>query len=250
MKEFDELWEVIKILRSPDGCPWDRKQTNHSLRYSLIEESYEAIDAIESDNLNALKEELGDLLLVVLMHILIQEESKGFGLKDVLISLKRKLVERHPHVFGDKKVSGVDEVLKNWEELKSKGVMIEPPPGLPSLLQIQKVQERAARLGFDWKDPSGPLKKLSEELKELQTALLKDGKEKIEEELSDLVFAWVNLVRHLGYSAEVLARKSVIKFIERFQKVEEKAKKLGRDLSTMTLEEMDKLWEETKLRDT
>jgi len=249
MKEFDELWETIKILRSPEGCPWDRKQTNESLRFALVEESYEVLDAIESGNIEALKEELGDVLLVVLMHIIIQEESKGFQLKDVLISLNNKLIERHPHVFGDKRVSGAEEVLKNWEELKNKGRFPEPPPGLPGLIQVQKVQEKAARLGFDWKDFRGPLEKLHEELRELESTISSSDKNKIEEELADLLFAWVNLVRHLGYSAEALARKSVKKFVRRFQMVEEKAKKLGKDLSTMSLEEMDELWDETKLND-
>lgn len=246
MKEFDELWETIKILRSPEGCPWDRKQTNQSLRFSLVEESYEVVDAIESGIVDALKEELGDVLLVVLMHILIQEEENGFRLKDVLVSLRKKLIERHPHVFGNKKVSGAEEVLKNWEEIKDRGVLGEPSPGLPGLLRIQKVQEKAARLGFDWRDFRGPLEKLDEELKELKTAILNDGKERVEEELADLLFAWVNLVRHLGYSAEALAHKSMKKFMTRFKKVEEKAKELGKDLSTMSLEEMDKFWDETK----
>lgn len=246
MREFDELWETIRILRSPDGCPWDRKQTNHSLRYALVEEAYEVIDAIESNDIEAMKEELGDVLLVVLMHILIQEESGGFKLPDVLKSLRKKLIERHPHVFGDKKVSGAKEVLKNWEELKDKGVFSAPSPGLPGLLQVQKVQEKASRLGFDWDDYRGPLEKLVEELDELKSAISDNDREKIKYELADILFAWVNLVRKLGYSAEALARNSVKKFVRRFQMVQKKAKEVGRDLSGMSLEEMDKLWDDAK----
>ncbi len=246
MREFDELWETIRILRSPDGCPWDRKQTNHSLRYALVEEAYEVIDAIESNDIEAMKEELGDVLLVVLMHILIQEESGGFKLPDVLKSLRKKLIERHPHVFGDKKVSGAKEVLKNWEELKDKGVFSAPSPGLPGLLQVQKVQEKASRLGFDWDDYRGPLEKLVEELDELKSAISDNDRGKIKDELADILFAWVNLVRKLGYSAEALARNSVKKFVRRFQMVQKKAKEVGRDLSGMSLEEMDKLWDDAK----
>ncbi len=250
MATFEEVLAIVRRLRAPDGCPWDRKQTNYSLRYALIEEAYEVLDAIEKNDPRQLKEELGDAILVVLLHTVIQEELGNFTAAEMLEDLKTKLIERHPHVFGTRRFETQQELLENWEKSKKGGLLDSVPRSLPALLLAQKVQEKTARVGFDWDSVEGPLDKVEEEVREIREAL-KQGKnrEKIGEELGDLIFALVNLARHLGFNAEDLVRQTALKFIRRFQAIEQGARRQGRDLKTMSLEEMDALWEEAKDRE-
>ncbi len=241
------VYELVKRLRAPDGCPWDRKQTNKSLKYNIIEEGYELIDAIDSDDNRAMMEELGDLLFLVLMHIRIAEEEGRFTLEDVTSGIIDKMVSRHPHVFGDVKVNSHDEILENWEKIKKKerkSIFDGISFGVPALLLAQSVGERARRVGFDWPDPHGIIDKIREEIDEFLDA--SDDKEKLEEEFGDLLFALVNLARHLGIDAEDALRKTVRKFILRFQKIEEAARQKGVDLEEMTLDEMEEIWQSAK----
>ncbi len=248
MATFEEVLRIVRRLRAPDGCPWDRKQTNESLKYALVEEAYEVLEAIERQNPTQLKEELGDVILVVLLHTVIQEEQGNFTADQMLEELKNKLIERHPHVFGTRHFETQRELLENWEKSKRGGLLDSVPLSLPALLLAQKVQEKTARVGFDWDSVEGPLQKVEEEVRELREALKRGDapSAKIGEELGDLIFALVNLARHLGFNAEDLVRQTALKFIRRFQAIERGAQQQGRDLKSMSLEEMDALWEEAK----
>jgi tetrapyrrole methylase family protein/MazG family protein len=251
---FEGFEELVAHLRAPNGCPWDREQTHASLRTHLLEETYEALDALDKNNMDDLKEELGDLLLQIVLHAEIATESDEFLMGDILQGIHQKIVRRHPHVFGDAKINEVDGVLRNWERLKEterddangkgkKGILDGVPLGLPSLTQAQEYQDRAARVGFDWKEIDPVLAKVHEELAEVKEA--KTEKEKAEE-LGDLLFAVVNLVRWYKVDAESALRNTNRKFATRFRQIETEAKKNHRKLADMTLEEMDVIWEQTK----
>lgn len=249
MKEFDEFVEIVARLRKE--CPWDRIQTHLSLRRCLLEEAYEVLEAIDSGNKDELKKELGDLLLQVVFHSNIAEEENEFKLKDVIQSETKKLIERHPHVFGDVKVKDSDEVKRNWEKLKKKegrkSIVDGIPEELPALLKAFRTQEKAAKVGFDWKDGRPVFEKIMEEMNELRENV-ESGKSKsdIEDEMGDVLFSVVNYSRFLGIDPEDALRGTIRKFKERFQKIEEHAELNNRQLEHMTLEEMDEVWENSK----
>lgn len=255
---MERLLDVIRTLRAPDGCPWDREQTNESLKSDLIEEAYEVIDAIESGSLSHLEEELGDLLLQVVFHSQICSEEGHFGFDDVATGIADKLVRRHPHVFGEVQVSGSDEVLQNWDAIKKaeKGEGDKPasivagiPKHLPALQKAHQIQKRAARAGFDWDNIDDVFDKLHEEIDEVKDAIARNNEMDIRDELGDLLFSVVNVSRFLGHNPEELLNQNIKKFVRRFQIVEEKVHATGRDFKVFTLAELDTFWDEAKLLD-
>lgn len=252
MKEFNRLVSIIERLRSKDGCPWDLEQTNESLKECLIEEVYETSDAIETGNFEHLKEELGDLMILLLMHTQIAKEKGKFNIEDVLKSAAEKLTYRHPHVFGKKRIKSSQRVVQEWEKLKLKegeSVFEGVPKSAPALTLAALVQKRVRKVGFDWEEIKDVFKKIEEEIEELKE-ICKDGdREKIELEFGDILFAIVNLSRFLNIPAEKALKKTVDKFIKRFKKMENEFKKRGKKLINISLEEMDKVWEETKKYD-
>ena len=250
---FEAFQEIVAHLRAPDGCPWDREQTHLSLRQHLLEETYEALEAIDSEDFNGMREELGDLLLQIVLHAQIAYEEGEFTINDVIKGIYDKIVHRHPHVFGDTSLDDVDGVLQNWEKLKEqerkdkkqeeKGLLDGVPVTLPALNLAQEYQERAARVGFDWPVIDGVLEKIVEEIKEIKGAT---NETELAEEIGDLFFVLVNLARWKKIDAESALRATNLKFKNRFKFVEQTANHQGRSLSDMTLEEMDVLWEESK----
>ncbi len=251
---FKELVGLMARLRSPDGCPWDLKQTTESLKPFLIEECYEVIDALDEGDPTEVKEELGDLLFQIIFHARLAEENGQFTIQDVIASNVEKMVRRHPHVFGDEKVTTDKEVIANWEEIKKKekgsegrrSILEGIPRSMPSLIRAHKLQERAARVGFDWKRIDEALPKLDEEIREFKESLKSKNAEKIEEELGDIFFMLVNLSRFLEVDPEEALRKTISKFIHRFRYIEEKSADAGKPLKDMTLDEMETLWQEAK----
>ncbi|HLE25886.1 MAG TPA: nucleoside triphosphate pyrophosphohydrolase [Thermodesulfobacteriota bacterium] len=253
-KSFEDLVELSKYLRSPQGCPWDREQTLNTLRTFILEEAHEVIQAIEMNDIEELKEELGDLLYQILFTAQICNEVGKFTVEDVVNQLYYKLVRRHPHVFGEEKAKDAEEAVKRWhgEKLKEKSRkrnLLQIPRSLPSLLRAQRVGEKASQVGFDWEKTQDVIKKVKEELGELQKAIQTNEQNVIEKEWGDLIFSLVNLARFLKIDAEVSAHKAIDVFIERFQRIEEKAKDIDKTLSGLTLKEMDELWEEVKKED-
>jgi tetrapyrrole methylase family protein/MazG family protein len=251
---FETFQNTIARLRAPDGCPWDREQTHQTLRSNLLEEAYETLAAIDVGDPEMLREELGDLLLQVVLQTQIAIDDGEFQMTDVVADINDKLIRRHPHVFGDTKVNGVGDVLANWEKLKEQeragnsdrkknGILSSVPVALPALAQAHTYQSRVARVGFDWPGISGVIAKVREEIEEVETA--KDEPEKAAE-VGDLLFAVVNWARWLKVDPESALREANEKFAKRFAHVEAGAKAQGKELSAMTLEEMDALWEEAK----
>ncbi len=247
-ENFADLVQIMRELRGENGCPWDKEQTHESLRKYLIEEAYEVIEAIDRKDEEALKEELGDVLLQVIFHAQIAEERGSFDIADVLKSLASKLRSRHPHVFGNEDFETPEEVLRNWEKLKTrekkKGLLEGVSPTLPALIYSYQLQERAARVGFDWKKAQDVWEKVEEEISELKEAV--DRGRGVEHELGDLLFSLVNLSRHLGEDPELALKKACERFLSRFSYMEKEAEKEGKHLSELSLEEMDKLWEKSK----
>jgi tetrapyrrole methylase family protein/MazG family protein len=253
---LEAFQEIVAHLRAPNGCPWDREQTHESLRKHMLEESYEALEAIDSGDFAAMREEFGDLLLQIMLNSQIANEEGEFTLNDVVKGIYEKIIRRHPHVFGDVKVDGVDGVLANWEKLKEKeregetkrdkGLLDGVPAALPALSQAQEYQDRAARVGFDWPEIEGVLEKISEEIREVKRA---NNEEQLTSELGDLFFALVNLSRWKNVDAESALRGTNLKFKKRFSYVEQAVKKQGGNLSDMKLEEMDELWNEAKRKE-
>jgi len=252
---FESFAEIVAHLRAPDGCPWDIEQTHESLRKHLLEESYEAISAIDSGDFTSMREEFGDLLLQVILQSQIANDENQFNVNQVVQGIYSKIVRRHPHVFGDVKLDGVDGVLANWEKLKEKerkdsgqhekGLLDGIPQALPALSQAQEFQDRAARVGFDWPEIEGVLEKIKEEIEEIKTA---ETDFELASEIGDLFFAIVNLARWKKVDAESVLRGTNMKFKKRFAYVEQGAKKQGRNLSDLSLEEMDALWNQAKQR--
>jgi tetrapyrrole methylase family protein/MazG family protein len=251
MRELRHMLEVVEALRAPDGCPWDREQTHSTLRPYLLEETYETLEAIESGSSEDLLEELGDLLLQVLMHHAIAQEAGEFTIADVASHASAKMVHRHPHVFGDVEVAGADEVLTNWEGLKRReqrkrgrmSALEGAPKSLPALAWALSLQKRAARVGFDWADVDGVLDKVAEEARELAA---ESGQPRREEELGDLLFTLVNLARRLKVNPEDALRVASRRFYDRFTRMEDIAKEEGKDLSEMEADALDRLWEAAK----
>lgn len=245
---FNTFYELVKILRL--NCPWDSSQTNESIAHLMIEETYEAIDAIYAKDDNEFSKELGDLLLHIFLHSIIAEERNAFSLKDVINNIFSKMVHRHPHVFGDTSVSGVDDVMINWEALKKKegqkSTLEGVPDTLPALLRAERIQHKVSRVGFDWTEKDDVWNKVFEELQEFRIELQNEDKVKAREELGDFIFAIVNAARHEGLVAEEALHLTNLKFTKRFQYIEKRANELNRNLDDMTLEEMDEIWNEAK----
>jgi len=246
--KFNEFVEIVKRLRKE--CPWDREQTNDSIKAATIEEAYEVVEAIEKKNFEELKNELGDLLLHVVFHTIIASETQNFKINDVIDSIQEKLVRRHPHVFGEVKVSGSDEVKKNWETIKldegRNSVLDGIPEMLPALQRAHRLQEKAAKVGFDWEKKEDVWKKVIEEVEEMHLSEGEGNYDKLEDEIGDVFFALVNYARFLGVNPENALRRTNSKFIHRFSYVESKIKDLGKKLADSNLQEMDKYWEESK----
>ena len=248
------LTEIMARLRGEGGCPWDRQQTLESLKQYLIEESYEVIDAIDSGNPERHLDELCDLLLQVLFQSQIRREEGKFSFDDVVESLEKKLVRRHPHVFGEERAETAEQVLKRWEEIKGsekgsktrESVLDGVPKALPALVKAQRIQSRAARIGFDWADTEGVVAKLEEELVEVKETIAEKEPRRQKEELGDLLFSAVNLSRFLGISAELALQEAVERFSGRFRVAERLAAADGRKLSDCGLDEMERYWQVAK----
>ena len=253
MKEFDRLVQIVADLRNPEtGCPWDKIQTHKSLVPNFIEELYESIEAIESGDMKDLQEELGDLMLHIVMQSRIAEETGDFEMSEVLRGINEKLIRRHPHIFGDEKVKDAKEVKLNWEQIKlkekthRKSALEGVPRGMPKLIVAQRMQEKAAAVGFDWDNHHQVFDKLSEEIAELKEAIEEEDPVHIEEELGDLLFTVVNLSRKLGIDAEIALSGTNRKFERRFKQVEEIYKDKKTKMHDSNLEQLDEVWEAVK----
>lgn len=254
---MEDLLEIMRILRSPDGCPWDREQTHESIRSDFLEETHEALEAINNRDAAALEEELGDVLLQVVFHSRIEEEKGAFSFANVVDGICKKLIVRHPHVFGQVTVDGTGQVLENWDAIKreTKGgktqaeLLSAVPRSLPALMRAAKVQNRARRVGFDWPDVSGALEAMDSEREELKEAAASGDSTAIEEEMGDLLFSAVNVSRFLGTDAEQALTRSTDKFIRRFAVVEQLAAQRGVDMACADMEQLDELWDEAKHAD-
>jgi MazG family protein len=247
--EFLRLLSIMKQLR--EECPWDRKQTPQSLRQYILEEAYETVEAIDNENWDELKKELGDMLLQIVFQAEIAEEKKLFTVKDIITSINEKLVRRHPHVFGNVRVTDENQVKDNWEQIKlteeQRHSLLEGVPrNLSGLLRAQRIQEKAAQVGFDWTDVNGIFDKIREETSELKQAIQQKNPEEIENEVGDLLFSMINVARFQKINAEDALRKAINKFISRFQYIERKLAENNKSIYHSSLEEMDKLWEESK----
>ena len=253
-KDFQDLLDIIETLRNPGGCPWDREQTHESLKSALLEECYEVIDAIENEDEDALIEELGDVLLQVVFHASIGKEDGYFDIMDVIGGISNKMINRHPHVFGNEKANTSEQVLVNWDEIKKeeKGIktlteeMQNIAKSLPATTRAYKVQKKAKKVGFDWDDVNCAMDKVKEELNEIKEVYNCEDKSIIEGEVGDLLFVCINVARFLEVDGELALDKTIKKFIKRFSYIENEAIKNNKNLKDMTLEEMDKLWEEAK----
>lgn len=255
-EKIEALGRVIDVLdRLRVECPWDRKQTNESLRPNTIEETYELCDALIREDNADIKKELGDVLLHILFYSRIGEEKGAFDIVDVADSLNTKLIYRHPHVFGEVKVDGTDDVLKNWEELKlrekggNKTVLSGVPASLPSLIKAERIQEKASNVGFDWEEPSQVWDKVKEEISEFEAEASNGDRERMESEMGDVLFSLVNAARLYHINVDTALEKTNRKFISRFGYLEQRAKEMGKPLREMTLAEMDAIWNEAKKND-
>lgn len=253
---FDDLLRIMEILRAPGGCMWDREQDHRSIRRNFIEETYEVIEAIDQEDLEHMKEELGDVLLQVVFHTEMEREKGNFDMDDVADGICKKLIYRHPHIFGDVKVSSSTEVLQNWDALKrveksqktTTDSMESVARSLPQLIRAEKVQHKASKVGFDWADAAGALEKVREEVEELSRAVSGDGDPA--EELGDLLFATVNVARFIKADPEEALERASDKFIRRFAQVERAVLGSGKTLEETSLAEMDALWDSAKREET
>jgi MazG family protein len=257
-KELQELIALIKKLRAPDGCPWDRKQKPRDIGKYVLDEAYEVADALETKDPLALKEELGDLLFQILFLAEMEAQLNQFSLADIMAGIKEKMIRRHPHVFGDVQVNSVQEVKENWQEIKKKershksnedGLFASVPRCLPALKRAQKITSIAAAYGFDWPKTEDILEKLDEEMQEFGAAVKNGSDKKIEEELGDIFFTLVNLSRFFSVDAETALSKTTGKFLSRFSYITEQLAAQGIPLKEATLDRMDALWNEAKIKD-
>ncbi len=259
--QLDDLVAIMRILRAPDGCPWDREQTHRSIRKNLIEEAYEVCEGIDNDDDAILCEELGDLLLQVVFHARIAEEDGRFNIDDVADGICKKLIRRHPHIFADVKAETSDQVLETWDQVKkaektlkgesasASGIMKHVFRGMPALMRAQKVQSRASKVGFDWETAQEAAVKLTEERDELFAAVSQADKQASIEEAGDLLFAAVNVIRKCGVDAEEALGLATDKFIARFTRVEKCVEADGKQMTELPLEELDKYWDVVKAQD-
>lgn len=251
---FDSLIKIMETLRGPHGCPWDKEQTRETLKPFLVEELYELLDALDEDDPEKIKEELGDLLFQIVFHCHLSGEKGEFDIHDVVNNISDKMVRRHPHVFGKADLMTSEDVLVHWEENKKKegkereSVLDGVPRALPALYRAQRLQDKVSRVGFDWERIEDVFKKLDEELNELKTALGKKDQRAIEDEMGDIFFVLVRISNFVGVTPEDALRKTISKFINRFKHIEMRSSEQGRKLSDMTLEDMNILWEESKKR--
>jgi len=248
LEAFNRLLDIMDDLR--EKCPWDRKQTLESLRHLTIEEVYEVGDAILDNDLEELKKELGDVLLHIVFYAKIGSEKKAFDIADIANAISDKLIDRHPHIYGDVTVENEEDVKKNWEQLKlkegKKSVLEGVPRSLPALVKANRIQDKVAGVGFDWEEPHQVWEKVQEELSELNEEIEKGNQENIEKEFGDVLFSMINYARFIKVNPENALEKTNKKFINRFQYLEEKAKAIGKPLSDMSLAEMDVFWNEAK----
>lgn len=250
--DFEDLLRIMEILRAPDGCMWDREQDHQSIRRNFIEETYEVCEAIDEQDAEHLKEELGDVLLQVVFHTQMEKEKGVFDIGDVADGVCKKLIFRHPHIFGSVEVGSSEEILRNWDALKrvekhqetDTSALDSVARSLPGLIRAEKLQKKAARVGFDWENVQGAFDKVEEEIGELRQAM--DGKGDAEEELGDLLFAVVNVARHLKVDPERALEKTCDKFISRFASMERQARAEDKTLSDLPLEALDALWNKAK----
>lgn len=249
---FEDLLRIMEILRAPDGCMWDREQDHHSIRRNFIEETYEAVEAIDNDDAALLKEELGDVLLQVVFHAQMEKEKGVFDIGDVADGICKKLIYRHPHIFGDVPAHSTEEILNNWDELKKKEKSQDTVTdglesvarSLPGLIRADKIQKKAAKAGFDWDSVAGAAAKVREELDE--ALAVPAGSDAAEDEVGDLLFAAVNVARFLKVEPEHAMERACDKFIRRFAGVEAQAQKAGKELAEMSLAELEELWQRAK----
>jgi len=249
LSQFTTLVDIIARLRAPDGCPWDKQQTHASLRKNLLEECYEVLEALDEGNSDKLCDELGDLLMQVVLHTQIATEAGEFELGDVVSSITTKLIHRHPHIFGSKKVKDAEEVVLNWEKLKQEergadtSMLAGVPEQMPALGYSQEIQRRVAQVGFDWEDIDGVIEKLAEEVSELKQA---DSQERKAQEFGDLLFTLANIARRLGIDVEAALREANKRFYRRFTYMEEGCRQRGLDFGELPFDEQNALWEEAK----
>ncbi len=254
--DFNDLLDIMAQLRGENGCPWDREQTNESLRIYMIEETYEVLEALDAGDKDKFCNELGDLLLQIVFHAQIAKECSEFDISDVTTEICRKLISRHPHIFGDVIADTPDEVVQNWEAIKKKekqlkshtGVLKDVPSNLPALMRSYKVQQKAAQVGFDWDDIEDVFSKVDEEILELRDVYKSKNVERITDELGDAMFALVNLSRFLKVQPELALTGTISKFIGRFEYMEQQSAKAGKKLEDMSLAQMDELWNEAKVQ--
>ncbi len=253
MKEFDKLVEIMKKLRAPDGCAWDKKQTIESIKPYVLEEAYEVIEAINNSSNEEICEELGDLLTQIVFISQIADEKGDFNIADVCNGISEKLIRRHPHVFGDIKTNDTKVILKNWEKIKTiekgekrKSVLDDIPKSLPSVIRAFKVQKRMSRVGFDWDHHDGAVDKIYEELEELRQGVENKNQAEIEQEFGDLVFSIINAARFFHVDIESALLSTTAKVENRFRFLEKRIKEQGKELEKMTLDEMDEYWDMAK----
>ena len=253
-KDFEKLVDIMARLRGPDGCPWDREQTHESIKGNLIEETYEAVDAIDSGDTDELRAELGDVLMQIVFHAQMAREHGDFDIRDVINGISDKLIRRHPHVFADTTVECADEVVAQWEQIKSgeKGfehrtsIVDGVPRTLPALSRAMEISKRAAKAGFEWPDLSAVIDKLDEEVRELKHELKEGNRERAAEEIGDLLFTIVNVARWVKVDPEDALRAMTKRFATRFRRIEEAARETGRPIEAMTIHEMDQVWDQAK----
>lgn len=251
---IDDLVAIIKVLRAPGGCPWDREQTHESIKKNFIEETYEVVEAINKQSTDMLREELGDVLLQIVLHSEIESENGNFSFDDVVNDIVQKLVVRHPHVFSEVVANNTAEALNSWDavKLKTKGQknqtesMLSVPRELPALMRAQKIQHKAAKIGFDWDNVGGAVDKLYEEIDELKTAMEQGKRFDIEDEFGDVLFSCVNIARFIDVDSEEALTASTDKFMSRFSLVEQMASEQGIDMKSSSIEELDRLWDKAK----